>query len=109
MGGIVKTYPAHFYVAQACPLRDGFAVANSSAGRARHLSRYSKCNNRDDRMPHRSPTMDRLVPVANKSVPDGFKEKIKPTDKASEAILALKPVTFQYKHDLDPTGSRSSA
>ena len=23
-------------------------------------------------------------------------------DKASEAILALKPVTFRYKHDLDP-------
>jgi hypothetical protein len=25
-------------------------------------------------------------------------------DKASEAILALKPVTFRYKHDLDPAG-----
>jgi endosialidase-like protein len=25
-------------------------------------------------------------------------------DKASEAILALIPVTFRYKHDLDPTG-----
>ena len=25
-------------------------------------------------------------------------------DKASEAILALKPVTFRYKHDLDPDG-----
>ena len=33
-----------------------------------------------------------------------FKEAIKPIDKASEAILALKPVTFRYKHDLDPTG-----
>jgi hypothetical protein len=33
-----------------------------------------------------------------------FKEAIKPMDKASEAILALKPVTFQYKHDLDPEG-----
>jgi uncharacterized coiled-coil protein SlyX len=31
-----------------------------------------------------------------------FKEAIKPMDKASEAILALKPVTFRYKHDLDP-------
>jgi hypothetical protein len=31
-----------------------------------------------------------------------FKEAIKPMDKASEAILALKPVTFHYKHDLDP-------
>ncbi len=25
-------------------------------------------------------------------------------DKASEAILALQPVTFRYKHDLDPEG-----
>jgi hypothetical protein len=25
-------------------------------------------------------------------------------DKASEAILALKPVTFRYKHELDPAG-----
>src|SRR5881394_663130 len=25
-------------------------------------------------------------------------------DKASEAVLALKPVTFRYKHDLDPKG-----
>jgi len=31
-----------------------------------------------------------------------FKDDIKPMDKASEAILALKPVTFRYKHDLDP-------
>ena len=33
-----------------------------------------------------------------------FKDAIKPMDKASEAILALKPVTFRYKHDLDPAG-----
>ncbi len=33
-----------------------------------------------------------------------FKEGIKPMDKASEAILALKPVTFRYKEDLDPDG-----
>ena len=33
-----------------------------------------------------------------------FKEAIRPMDKASEAILALKPVTFRYKHDLDPDG-----
>jgi len=31
-----------------------------------------------------------------------FKEAIKPMDKASEAILALQPVTFRYKHELDP-------
>jgi hypothetical protein len=33
-----------------------------------------------------------------------FKDAIKPMDKASEAILALKPVTFRYKHKLDPEG-----
>ena len=33
-----------------------------------------------------------------------FKDSIKPMDKASEAILALKPVTFRYKHELDPKG-----
>src|SRR6516164_5793113 len=31
-----------------------------------------------------------------------FKEAIKPMDKVSEAILALKPVTFRYKQALDP-------
>jgi Chaperone of endosialidase len=33
-----------------------------------------------------------------------FKEAIKPMDKASEAVLALKPVTFRYKQELDPDG-----
>ena len=33
-----------------------------------------------------------------------FKEAIKPMDKASETILALQPVTFRYKHELDPEG-----
>jgi hypothetical protein len=33
-----------------------------------------------------------------------FKDSIQPMDKASEAILALKPVTFRYKHELDPAG-----
>jgi endosialidase-like protein len=33
-----------------------------------------------------------------------FKDEIKPMDKASEAVLALKPVTFRYKHELDPEG-----
>ena len=33
-----------------------------------------------------------------------FKEEIKPMDKASEVILALKPVTFRYKKELDPDG-----
>ena len=33
-----------------------------------------------------------------------FKEAIKPMDKASEAILALKPVIFRYKKELEPAG-----
>ena len=33
-----------------------------------------------------------------------FKDAIKPMDKASEAILALQPVTFRYKRELDPRG-----
>ena len=33
-----------------------------------------------------------------------YKDEIKPMDKASEAILALKPVTFRYKKALDPSG-----
>jgi Chaperone of endosialidase len=33
-----------------------------------------------------------------------FKDEIRPMDKASEAILALKPVTFHYKKELDPEG-----
>lgn len=35
---------------------------------------------------------------------DRFKDAIEPMDKASEAILALKPVTFRYRHELDPVG-----
>ncbi len=33
-----------------------------------------------------------------------FKQNIQRMDKASEAILALKPVTFRYKQQLDPDG-----
>jgi len=33
-----------------------------------------------------------------------FKDEIKPMDKLSEAILALKPVTFRYKKEFDPVG-----
>jgi hypothetical protein len=33
-----------------------------------------------------------------------FKDNIKPMDKTSEAILVLKPVTFRYKKELDPSG-----
>ena len=31
-----------------------------------------------------------------------FKNEIRPMDKASEAILSLRPVTFRYKQELDP-------
>jgi len=34
-----------------------------------------------------------------------FKQGIKPMDKASETILALKPVTFRYKKQFDPAGT----
>jgi uncharacterized coiled-coil protein SlyX len=34
-----------------------------------------------------------------------FKEAIKSMDKASEAIHALKPVTFRYKSEIDPDGT----
>jgi uncharacterized coiled-coil protein SlyX len=33
-----------------------------------------------------------------------FKDGIKPMGKASEAILALKPVSFRYNHHVDPKG-----
>jgi len=33
-----------------------------------------------------------------------FKDNVKPMDQASEAILALKPVTFRYKSEFDPDG-----
>jgi Chaperone of endosialidase len=33
-----------------------------------------------------------------------FKEEIKPLEDASEALFALKPVTFRYKKEIDPQG-----
>jgi len=33
-----------------------------------------------------------------------FKSEIQPMDKASEAVLSLKPVTFRYRKELDPKG-----
>jgi hypothetical protein len=33
-----------------------------------------------------------------------FKDDIKPMDKASEVLFALKPVTFRYKKEFDPAG-----
>src|SRR5262249_40440700 len=40
------------------------------------------------------------------SVPSSarLKEELRPMDKASEVILALNPVTFRYKEELDPNG-----
>jgi trimeric autotransporter adhesin len=35
-----------------------------------------------------------------------FKNDIKPMDQTSEAILALQPVTFRYKKEIDPAGKR---
>jgi hypothetical protein len=34
-----------------------------------------------------------------------FKEEIKPMDRASEGLFALKPVTFRYKKEIDPTAT----
>jgi hypothetical protein len=34
-----------------------------------------------------------------------FKQDIKPMDKASEALFALKPVSFHYKKEIDPSGT----
>jgi len=33
-----------------------------------------------------------------------FKDEIKPMERTSEALFALKPVTFRYKKEIDPTG-----
>ena len=33
-----------------------------------------------------------------------FKQDINPMDRASEALFALKPVTFRYKKEIDPQG-----
>src|SRR5207237_9347952 len=42
--------------------------------------------------------------LGTKGSSERFKDAIKPMDKASEALLALKPVTFRYKKELDPEG-----
>src|SRR5205807_3144118 len=40
--------------------------------------------------------------LGTKDSSERFKTAIKPMDKASETILALKPVTFRYRKELDP-------
>ena len=42
--------------------------------------------------------------LGTKGSSERLKDAIKPMNKASEAILALKPVTFHYKKELDPEG-----
>jgi len=42
--------------------------------------------------------------LGTKGSSERFKDAIKPMDKTSEAILALKPVTFHYKKELDAEG-----
>jgi hypothetical protein len=34
-----------------------------------------------------------------------FKDEIRPMERTSEALFALKPVTFRYKKEIDPTGT----
>jgi hypothetical protein len=34
-----------------------------------------------------------------------FKDDIKPMDKARETLIALRPVTFRYKKEIDPAGT----
>jgi hypothetical protein len=43
--------------------------------------------------------------LGTRSSSQRFKDEIRPMDAASEAILALKPVTFRYKKELDPDGT----
>jgi hypothetical protein len=47
-------------------------------------------------------TTDGKLGTINVPSASRFKDEIKPMNKASEAILALKPVTFRYKKELDP-------
>ena len=42
-------------------------------------------------------------------LPSGNQKRGQTDGQGSEAILALKPVTFRYKHELDPRVSRNSA
>ncbi len=51
-----------------------------------------------------SVVVDSTGRLGPKGSPERLKDAIKPMDKASEAILALKPVTFRYKQEFDPEG-----
>jgi hypothetical protein len=50
-------------------------------------------------------TIDKFGHLGTVASSARFKENIEPMDKTSEAILSLKPVTFRYKHELDPDGA----
>ena len=50
--------------------------------------------------------VDETGHIGTKGSSERFKQDIQSMDKASEAILALKPVTFRYKKELDPQGIR---
>jgi hypothetical protein len=43
--------------------------------------------------------------LGNTSSSRRFKDDIKPMDKGSEALFALKPVSFRYKKEIDPAGT----
>jgi hypothetical protein len=49
-------------------------------------------------------TTDGKLGTVNPPSSARYKEEIKPMEQASEAILALKPVTFRYKKEFDPKG-----
>jgi trimeric autotransporter adhesin len=49
-------------------------------------------------------TSDGKLGTVNPPSSARFKDDIKPMDKASDAILALRPVTFHYKKEFDPSG-----
>ena len=46
-----------------------------------------------------------LINSSNTTSSKRFKKDIKPMDKASDALLALKPVAFRYKKAIDPAGT----
>ena len=58
----------------------------------RHLRSHSSTRSGRNRQLLRSPEQNLFEAR--------FKDNIKPMEKASEAILALQPVTFRYKHEL---------
>jgi trimeric autotransporter adhesin len=47
------------------------------------------------------PNNEALKARLNSFLPRRFKEGIKPMERASEALFALKPVTFHYKKEID--------